>query len=331
MNPPGVEYKPIIMILGPSGSCKTTSVKQICDMLEFDVWDTKMFDRKVRGQIFKDLVSPSEQGITGDEDYAWSSEFERTTYMKVWLTMLEESIDQGPGAHDAVCIFEEMPNRAPKTLAHIREFWRTRRTVMELKLNLKYKNYLPIPMIFCLNNNTMAEMIVRKQLFPPNFKNNLVFTKTVKTGKKMIAKLFQTLERNLCSKSEYNKFKKKCLKTMPFGKTKYPFISSIPNLHRFFKIYAMLSKKLKKEMREELYHCTQGDVNLILNECYQKGIRMGNNIDEYQKKLKDATKNIFQRVGRVIYCKKEGDDREPLYDMIKSQSGERIDQTKFRQ
>jgi hypothetical protein len=87
----------------------------------------------------------------------------------------------------------------------------------------------------------------------------------------------------------------------------------------------MSSKKEKKSTRAEIYHETQGDLNLILNECYQRGIRFGSNIDEYSKKLKDATKNVFQRVGRVIYCKKEGVDREPLIDMIKSQSGERID------
>lgn len=47
--------------------------------------------------------------------------------------------------------------------------------------------------------------------------------------------------------------------------------------------------------------------------------------------MKDATKNIFQRVGRVVYCKMEEDgNREPLKNMIASQSGERIDQAKFR-
>lgn len=88
----------------------------------------------------------------------------------------------------------------------------------------------------------------------------------------------------------------------------------------------MLGKNSKKLAQEEIYHETEGDLNLILNEIYQRGIRIGSNIDEYRKKLKDATKNIFQRVGRIVYCKTEEDgNREPLKDMIASQSGERID------
>jgi ABC-type proline/glycine betaine transport system ATPase subunit len=60
VNPPGVDYKPIMILIGPSGCAKTTSVKQICDMLDLEIWDTKKFDRKVRGEIFQNLVSLGE-------------------------------------------------------------------------------------------------------------------------------------------------------------------------------------------------------------------------------------------------------------------------------
>ena len=142
-----------------------------------------------------------------------------------------------------------MPNRAPKTLEHIRKFWKNKIDETYKKLNLNYKNYLPMPMVFCLNSNTMAERIVKYTFFPYQLRDLLKFEKTLRIGKKMVDKLFNTLERCVSSKFEYKKFQKSCVKSLPFGATKYPEPVSVPNLHRFFKYYALLGKKEKKELR----------------------------------------------------------------------------------
>jgi hypothetical protein len=129
-------------------------------------------------------------------------------------------------------------------------------------------------MIFCLTNNIYAEMTIRMQYFPFSLKNHLIFHSTVKTGKKKVDRLFQTLELNLGCDSEYKLFLKRCKKATRFGKIKYIEPCSIPNLNRFFKRYTCMNRQEKKEIRDEIYHCTQGDLNLILSEIYQRGIRM---------------------------------------------------------
>jgi hypothetical protein len=137
------------------------------------------------------------------------------------------------------------------------------------------------------------------------------------------------LTNELSGSTNYKNFVRRCKKNVDLGKNGMKQRACIPNMHRFFKWFSMMGKKMQKEVREEIYHETEGDLNLILNEIYQRGTRIGANIDEYTKKLKDATKNIFQRVGRIVYCKSD-EGRQPLKEMIASQSGERIDQAKFR-
>lgn len=179
-----------------------------------------------------------------------------------------------------MCIFETFPNRAPKTLHHLKSFWSRQVAVSEMKLSLSYKNYLPIPMVFCVNVNTMPEMIIRKQLFPSRVAHHLVFHRSTKTGKTMVQKLFNTLERELSNISNFKKFQEKCRENVELGMNGGKQHASIPNMHRFFKWYWKLPKNEKKSVREEIYGETQGDLNLILNEIYQRGIRIEARIDE---------------------------------------------------
>ena len=84
----------MIFLIGPSGSAKSTSVRMIADMLNFDILDTKYFDRKVRGEMFKNLVSMgNDPHLEESEIYGWSSEFERTTYTRVFLTMIDHCLN----------------------------------------------------------------------------------------------------------------------------------------------------------------------------------------------------------------------------------------------